>query len=157
MTAAHDRERLVALLTALDASPRALYRPVNRRYGKDWTDDYQIAGKHGHVLPDGDGFLLYVNTVAKDSEGHIVTEGTPRRWKHVKQRPSFAAVTQDGEDEGILRLDRLPTAAEAEIIRKVIGIKQRRHIAPEVAAKLGERLASARATQEAAKTALSTL
>ena len=34
----------------------------------------------------------------------------------------FAAVTQDGDEEGMLFLDRLPTAAEAEIIRSYLGV-----------------------------------
>jgi hypothetical protein len=45
-------------------------------------------------------------------------------------------LTQDGDDEGILRLDRLPTPAEAEAIRDVIGIRRRRHMTDEALANL---------------------
>jgi hypothetical protein len=45
-------------------------------------------------------------------------------------------VTQDGDDEGILRLDRLPTADEADTIRDLIGIRKRRHMTAEALSKL---------------------
>jgi hypothetical protein len=48
-----DKQHLEAMLTALDASPRAL----ERRCG-----DWQIAGNSGHIMTDGRGFLLYVST-----------------------------------------------------------------------------------------------
>ena len=59
-----DKQHLEAMLTALDASPRAL----ERRCG-----DWQIAGNSGHIMTDGRGFLLYVST----SE-------SPRRWTGIK-------------------------------------------------------------------------
>jgi hypothetical protein len=40
-------------------------------------------------------------------------------------------VTQDGEDEGLLRLDRPPLSTEAEAIRDLIGIRKRRHMTAE--------------------------
>jgi hypothetical protein len=55
-------------LTAIDASPTALERPVCR----GWVGDYQITGKHGHVLADHPGYLLYVT-------------GTVQRWKKAKR------------------------------------------------------------------------
>jgi hypothetical protein len=111
-----DRAHLETFLTAIDASPTALERPVCR----GWVGDYQITGKHGHVLADGAGFLLYV-------------AGTVHRWKKAK-RILPGTVTQDGDDEGILRLERLPTPAEADAIRDVIGIRRRRHLSPEALA-----------------------
>jgi hypothetical protein len=71
-------------------------------------------GKTGHVLPDGTGYLLYVT-------------GTGQRWKKAKHSLS-AKVTQDGDNEGMLRLDRLPTAAEAAVIRSLIVIRKRRPV-----------------------------
>ena len=53
---------------------------------------------------------------------------TPRRWKFIKQRmaafPGLAQVTQDGDDEGVLRLMRLPSPAEAAEIRRAAGVRQ---------------------------------
>jgi hypothetical protein len=94
------REYLVALLTALDASPRCLERPNCRR----WIGDWQITGKHGHAMTDDTVYLLYA-------------QATPRRWTSIKQALAFCKLTQDGDDEGILCLDRLPTKAAAEAIR----------------------------------------
>jgi hypothetical protein len=63
-----DRAHLDTFLTAIDASPIALERPVCR----GWVGDYQITGKHGHVLSDHPGYLLYVT-------------GTVQRWKKAKR------------------------------------------------------------------------
>jgi hypothetical protein len=113
-----DRAHLETFLTAIDASPIALERPVCR----GWVGDYQITGKHGHVLADHPGYLLYVT-------------GTVQRWKKAK-RILPGTVTQDGDDEGVLRLDRLPTPAEADTIRDVVGIRRRRHMTAEALANL---------------------
>jgi hypothetical protein len=43
-----EREHLNAFLTAIDASPTALGRLVCR----GWVGDYQITGRHGHVLAE---------------------------------------------------------------------------------------------------------
>jgi hypothetical protein len=51
-----DRTYLETLLIAFDASAIALERPVCR----GWVGDYQITGKHGHVLANHPGYLLYV-------------------------------------------------------------------------------------------------
>jgi hypothetical protein len=90
-----DRTHLDTFLTAIDASPGALERPNCR----GWIGDYQITGKHGHVLADHPGYLLYVT-------------GTVQRWKKAK-RVLPGSVTQDGDDEGILRLDRPLLSTEA--------------------------------------------
>ena len=113
-----DREHLSAFVTAIDASPTALERPLCR----GWVGDYQITGKHRHVLTDGTGYLLYVT-------------GTVQRWRKAK-RSLPGKVTQDGDDEGILRLDQLPTSAEADTIRDLIGIRKRRLMTAEALSKL---------------------
>jgi hypothetical protein len=114
-----DRTHLQPLLGAIDASPVALERPNCR----GWLGDYQITGKHGHVLADQPGYLLYVT-------------GTVQRWKKAK-RVLPGTVTQDGDDEGIIRLDRLPTSCEAESIRDLIGIRKRRQMTAEALSSLG--------------------
>jgi hypothetical protein len=68
-------------LTALDASPIALGRPNCR----GWVGDYQITGKHGHVLADGAGFLLYVST-----------NESVRRWTNVKPNSRSAGSSKKG-------------------------------------------------------------
>jgi hypothetical protein len=91
-----DKVHLETLLTALDASPRALYRPICR----GWTGDYQITGKLGHILADGDGFLLYVHTGE-----------SPRRWTNVKRL---------ADDVGFGR-DRQPVEMQAAFVVTVLG------------------------------------
>jgi hypothetical protein len=106
---ADDHVPLQALLAALHASPVALRSDLHRGEGR--KGDYGIHGKLGHICLDGDGFLLCV--VAKDER-----DQSPRRWTNVKQRLAFCRIMQDGDDEGALRLDRLPTPAEAVLIRE---------------------------------------
>jgi hypothetical protein len=47
-----------------------------------------------------------------------------------EQRLNFCRLTQDGDDEGCLHLDRLPTKIEASAIREALGIRKRRHLSP---------------------------
>jgi hypothetical protein len=105
MKSMSDRAHLDTFLTAIDASAIALERPACR----GWIGDYQITGKHGHVLADGAGFLLYATTPQRDRrdpDGRVRTYGSSRRWNNVKRQLIFARLIQDGDDEGVLRLDR---------------------------------------------------
>jgi hypothetical protein len=120
---AEDRARLQALLTVLDASPVALRRDLHRGEGR--KGDHGIHGKFGHIYADGTGFLLCV-TAAQSS----------RRWNNTKRRLPFCRLTQDGDDEGCLHLHRLPTPAEAGLIRGALGIERKRHLTPETLASL---------------------
>jgi hypothetical protein len=104
---------MIALLDALDASQLALRRAVCR----GWADDLAIHGRLGHIYADGTGYLLCVAPGGS----------TTRRWTNVKRRLGFCRLMQDGDDEGCLRLDRLPTPVEAEAIRDVLGIQRKRH------------------------------
>jgi hypothetical protein len=124
-----DRERLVALLNALDASQTTLQRDLVRYEGR--VGDWGIRGKYGHVYPDGAGYLLYVTIKEKTGPDGIDREPSPRLWKAAKANLSFCRVTQDGDWEGCLYLDRLPIAAEAEAIRDTLGIRKRRHLSAE--------------------------
>ena len=81
------------------------------RYG-DWC----IAGRDGHIFADGKAYLIVVMT------GESV-----RRWKNVKKRLAFRRISQDGDDEECLHLDRLPTAHEADLIRGANVICDRKH------------------------------
>ena len=127
--AVSDRSHLYAFLTATDASATALERPV----GRGWVGDYQISGKTGHVLANGAGYLLYVHI---DERTAMERGPSSRPWKNAKARLTFCKVTQDGDWEGCLHLDRLPTADEAVVIREVLGIRKRRHMTAEALSKL---------------------
>ena len=145
MTAAIDRERLVALVTALDASETALRRDPPIR-GQDDTGDWAVWGRDirigmsCHVYPDGDGYLIYFTVAESDR----VPSSLP--WKNAKAKLSFCQVTQDGDWEGCLRLDRLPAPHEAKAIRDVLGIRKRRTVT-------GAARSQLEAMREAAKSA----
>jgi hypothetical protein len=114
-----DRTRLIELPDALDASRVGLSRDHHRGYGD--AGDYALRGKLGHIYRDGCGFLLFVSY-----------NESKRRWANVKKRlQPFCLLTQDGDDEGCFRLDRLPTAVEAEFIREALGIRRRVKLTPE--------------------------
>jgi hypothetical protein len=108
--AAADRARLDRLHEALNAANTALRKDACRL----WT----IRGSRGYASTWGDEqtWLLAVDS------------STPRRWGFIKQRmtafPGLAQVTQDGDDEGVFRLLRLPTPDEAAEIRRTAGIRQ---------------------------------
>ena len=46
-------------------------------------------------------------------------------WTYAKRALAFATVCNDGDDGGRVLLDRLPTATEAELIRRYAGIGKR--------------------------------
>jgi hypothetical protein len=132
-----DRGRLQELTVALDASERQLRR--------DECGDWQIGGRWGHIYAMGDAFhlVVFVDECDVDAEHRSAT-----RWTYAKRRLSFATVDQDGDDEGILRLTRLPTPEEGEEMRSILGIRRRRHLSPEEAAQMVARLRKSRSFGE---------
>jgi hypothetical protein len=116
-----DRESLQAFLTAIDASPRGLRR--------DACGDMAIIGKDGTIYQDGNGYLLCVTTGE-----------SARRWVFIKKRLAFCRVTQDGDDEGCLHVDRVPAPHEAEAIREALGIRKRKNLSADALAILRDRL-----------------
>jgi hypothetical protein len=113
-----DRAQQKILLVALNAWDRALRRDECRA----WT----ISGNTGTVHTWGDG-RTWVLFVACRSVRH---------WTATKARLSFCHVTQDGDDEGCLRLFNLPTPDQAEVIRDVVGLRKRRDVPAEVLERL---------------------
>jgi hypothetical protein len=116
----YERAHLETLLTALSATRRAFWR--------DTCGDWAIWGKRGHIYADGSGFLLFVSP------------GFKRGWSNTKRKLDFCRVTQDGDDEGCLHLDHLPTPKEAELIRHALRIKRKRHYTPDQLASITDRL-----------------
>jgi|SRR6516162_9872282 len=118
-----DRTQQRALLTALSAWDRALRR--------DECGAWCIGGKAGRVYTWGDG-RTWVLFVACRSALH---------WTHTKSRLAFCTVTQDGDDEGCLKLHTLPTPEQAAVIRDVLGIRKRIELAPDTLERLRARTA----------------
>jgi hypothetical protein len=129
-----DKQAHQALLTALGAAPRSLR--------KDACGAWRITGNSGHIYARGDGesFALYV------------ASGSAIKWTYDKKRLSFCQVTQNGDDEGVLRLHGLPSPEQAAAIRSTLGIPKRVAYSPKVLAAKRERLASASAKRSKAST-----
>jgi hypothetical protein len=131
-----QRKALLKLATALNSSPTALRR--------DECGDWRINGSSGHVyaIPSA---LARQGTIAQPRSGaqpsrkgfaiYVMTE-TSRQWTFAQRALSFATLMQDGDTEGSMFLDRLPTKDEADIIRKAVGIRKRRSFSPEHIEKL---------------------
>jgi hypothetical protein len=123
-----DRASLKALLSALDASETALRRdpPWQGTNDGDWAiwglNDHD--GTLGcHVYPDCDGYLFYFTVTEEDCGNR---QPSSRSWQSAKAKLAFCQVTQDGDWESCLRLDRLPSPHEAKAIRDVLNIRKRR-------------------------------
>jgi hypothetical protein len=119
-----DKAHLIELFEALHASPSVLWR-------------------------NGDGLWLlrghpgcYASTWGDGKSWQLVVmpeqEISVRQWTAHKKRLPFAELTQEGDEEGCFRLHRLPTAAEAETIRDIIGIRKRVDYSPEELARRQE-------------------
>jgi hypothetical protein len=133
--ATDQRDALMPMLTALDATPKALRRDEN--------GDPRINGRWGHIYSVPDGFqivVLHENLETGSTEHWKTSQG----WTYCKRAMSFAKVIQDGDMEGTFSLDRLPTPAEAEVIRNYVGIRQAVHLSEERKAALREKLAKNR-------------
>ena len=112
----------------METYPRAAQRAALRKFASalgsrdsslrcDECGDWRIIGKQGHVyavrgaLMPGrertEGFALVYT-----GPEHI---GSARQWGHVKRvfEAFGCQVTQDGDDEGVLFLSRLPSATAA--------------------------------------------
>lgn len=97
---------LEAMISALDCS-----RLAKRR---DEAGDWRIEGHNGWIYEQPEGFYLFYNPCSS------------RAFGFGKKDLSFCKLTQDGDTEGYFFLDRLPTEAEAGIIRERLGIRRRR-------------------------------
>jgi hypothetical protein len=122
------KARILALAEALDVSVATSVR-------RDECNDWRIVGRNGHIYADGDRFLIVCHP----------GRNTAHRWMNLKRNLSFCRVTQDGDDEGCLQLDRLPDEREAEEIRDAIHVRRRVQASPGQLAALERARASARA------------
>jgi hypothetical protein len=108
-----DRAQQKLLLVALGAWERALRR--------DGCSGWSIIGKNGtiHTWGDGKTWALYVRC------------RSAQHWTWTKKKLSFCNVSQDGDDEGVLRLHQQPTPAQANVIRDTLGIQKRKEVSAE--------------------------
>ena len=127
-----QRPLLVALLQDLDASRRIDGQPALRR---DSCGDWAIWGRSGRIYAvpskaSATGFAFQLV---------IGTSESIRRWTGVKRRLAFCQLSQDGDDEGTMILNRLPTEPEAELIREALDIRKAPNLTEEHRSALAER------------------
>ena len=130
---AAQRQALLALMPALGCSDTALRR--------DECGGPVIIGSRGHIYavcaaaagPKKPGFQFFVSCETKMG------------WTYAKKALAFAKLTNDGDDEGAVFLDRLPTRSEAEAIRSYCGIRKPAELSEESLAQLRERVAGVNA------------
>jgi hypothetical protein len=119
-----QREELLPLLEALDASPKALRRDDN--------GNFEIVGSRGNAYPWGDGKTWWV----------FVSARSAKHWTFLKRRLVLAGmeITQDGDDEGAGRLTTPITPEQAAVIREACGIHQRKRYSAEDLARFAQNL-----------------
>jgi hypothetical protein len=135
-----QREALLRLIEALGCWDRALRR--------DECSDWMLKGKYGHIYaipgtldrPKAEGFQIYFRGAPEFEEP---TNSQAWTWTKKLLDP-FCEVTNDGDTEGILFLDRLPTKEEAEVIRDKLGIRKRTEYDEETLARKREAALMAR-------------
>jgi hypothetical protein len=102
-----NRADLAGLLEAINGASNALRR--------DECGDPVITGSRGAIRSCNGKFSVYV------------TCRSARHWHFVKKALSgFCAVTQDGDDDGIVQLKHVPTGDEVARLRDAIGLRQTR-------------------------------
>lgn len=148
---AKQRLALLKFVEALGCWDRALRR--------DECSDWRIIGNLGHIhavpgtldRPDAEGFLIYFRGAAGFEE-----PTTSQAWTWAKKAlEPFCTVTQDGDQEGTLFLDRPPAPDEAKAIREKLSIRKRTEYTDEALdrkreqmSKMSERLARKPASGE---------
>ena len=98
---------------------------TSSKLARDECGDWNIIGSRGTLYTDGQfgpNWYLY----------------TPYSWRRAKRSLSFMQVHQDGDAEGVLKLDRLPTPDEVRLIKKWTGLGTKKMLSPERRAKLIE-------------------
>jgi hypothetical protein len=91
----------------------------DRALRRDECGAWCIFGKRGsiHTWGDGNTWVLFVAARSR------------RHWAATKVRLSFCGVTQDGDEEGCLRLHQLPSPEQAAAIRDALGIRKKMEFA----------------------------
>ena len=97
-----DREDLGMMLRVLHGAKKALK-------ARDECGDPVIAGSRGAIWACNGTFSIFVKCCE-----------SRKRWNNIKRATAgFAVCTMDGDDEGVLRLTRLPSGEEIALVRKI--------------------------------------
>ena len=113
-----DREDLGVMLRVLHGAKKALK-------ARDEHDPV-IAGSRGAIRACNGRFSIFVKCCE-----------SRKRWNNIKRATAgFAVCTMDGDDEGVLRLTRLPVGEEIALVRKIVGLRQTMPMASSAADRL---------------------
>jgi hypothetical protein len=99
-----DRDLLLGLIDAISVSKVRLRR--------DECGHWNIVGRRGHVSTDGVNGYAYLACKTK------------RRWEAAKSALGGLVVTQDGDLEGVIRLDDVPSELLAAELRRLLGLRK---------------------------------
>jgi hypothetical protein len=132
-----QRPALLTFAEVLDSRAAALRR--------DECGDWAIWGSNGHIYAVASNvFQLLIGCDFGNDQW-----SSAKGWNSAKRRlgfsiddrgrwrcAGFGVVTQDGDNEGAIILDRMPTKSEGSMIRKILGIPKRKHLGAEQLAAL---------------------
>jgi hypothetical protein len=128
-----SKQRLALLAFAEACGTRA------DKLRRDDCGDWAIWGNNGHIYAVPEGFQLMIGCDFDNGRW-----SSSRGWESAKKRLAFGTVTQDGDCEGSIILDRLPTQAEAKEIRAIMGIPKSIELSDEVLAARRAQFSTAR-------------
>ena len=97
----------------------------------------RVVGTKGWIYAEPEGFYFYYEA------------SSVKMWNIVKKEMAFCLLSQDGDSDGVMLLNRLPTEPEAEIIRQRLGIRKRKIISDEERERLSKRMKEIRYHQPA--------
>lgn len=98
-----DRDLLINLTKALNISKSHIR--------KDELNYWVILGKEACIDTDGEYWYIHLST-------------SPRKWNNYKKALEWMELMIDGDEEGCLRLQRMPTETESRSIRKLLQLRQ---------------------------------
>ena len=119
-----DKKLLQKLSEALNSSEERIHL--------DECGDWNIFGRKGKIFTDAELWYIYISAKSK------------RHWSSIKKKLNFMVISQDGDDEGILKLERMPSQEEAEIVREMVGLNKRPAFTDEYREQLKIRVRSSR-------------
>jgi hypothetical protein len=80
---------------------------------KDELGYWNIIGKEAWIDTDGDFWYIHLSS-------------SVRQWNIWKRALSFMELKIDGDEEGVLCLQRMPSESESRVIRKLLHLRQSR-------------------------------
>jgi hypothetical protein len=103
---AKDKELLTELCSVLKVSKNNLRLD-------EYLDWNIFGGQEAKISTDGESWYLYLQY-----------ENQKRRWNRAKKFLPFMEVTQDGDDEGVLKMTGMPDEKQAETVRKYLRLRK---------------------------------